>query len=206
MRNFNENASFNGGSKWTLGQWFRALFTSNKVAGYRAFVAPRNLTLAELAKVKRIPYHAPNWLTSRLVSAMVGMPTQVFKYHNLIPTVARTQVAKALANQITTKAEIAINYQELGTGSTAPANGDTGLQTPTGSTRKAISSLGYSGNVLSITCFWAAGEATGTWAEMATFINGSGTSNSGTLFNRIALAVVVGGSNALTVDGTVTLT
>lgn len=129
-----------------------------------------------------------------------------FENHNIIPTVARQQIAKSLANQITTKAEIAINYQELGTGTNVPANGDTGLQTPSAGTRAAISSVGYSANLLTITTFWAAGAATGTWKEMGTFINGTGTSNSGTLFSRIALNVTVGASNALTVDGEVTIT
>lgn len=128
-----------------------------------------------------------------------------FENHNIIPTVARQQVAKALAAQIASEAEIAINYQELGTGTTAPANGDTGLETPDAGTRKAISSLAYSSNLLTITTFWAAGEATGTWREMGTFINGTGASNSGTLFNRIAINVTVGAANALTVDGEVTI-
>jgi len=128
-----------------------------------------------------------------------------FENHNIIPTVARAQMVLALAAQIASEAEIAINYQELGTGTTAPANGDTGLETPSAGTRQAISSLGYSSNLLTITTFWAAGAATGTWKEMATFINGTAASNSGVLFNRIALDVTVGASNALTVDGEVTL-
>lgn len=129
-----------------------------------------------------------------------------FETHNIIPTVAREAIAKALSAQIASKAEIAINYQQLGTGTTAPANTDIGLETPSAGTRKVISSLGYSANLLTITCFWAAGEATGSWKEMCTFINGTATSNSGTCFNRIAINVTVGASNALTVDGEVTIT
>ena len=130
---------------------------------------------------------------------------RAYKYCNIIPTVARQQIAKALSNNIATKAEIAINYQELGTGVTTPANSDTGLETPDGTTRKAVSSLAYSSNKVTVTCFWVAGEATGTWKELGTFINGTASSNSGTLFNHVSIDVVVGASNSLTLDGEVTI-
>jgi hypothetical protein len=126
-------------------------------------------------------------------------------YKNIIPTVSRSQMALALCGQITTKTEIQISHSELGTGTTTPANGDTGLQTPTGATRKAISSMDASGAVANFTSYWAATEATGTWREFALFINGSGTSNSGVLFNHVAINITVSSSDALTIDGTVTL-
>lgn len=140
----------------------------------------------------------------RIGKTLAGV-TLAFDVSNIVPTVGREAIAKALAAQIASEAEIAINYQELGTGVTAPANGDTGLETPDGSTRKVISSLGYSANLLTITAFWAAGEATGTWREFATFINGTGASNSGVIFNHVAINVTVGASNALTIDGEVTI-
>ena len=127
-------------------------------------------------------------------------------YSNIIPTVSRQQMCKALTNNIASVAEIAINYQELGTGTTTPANGDTGLQTPSAGTRKSISSSAYSSNQANFTSFWAATEATGTWREFALFINGTGTSNSGTIFNHVAINITVGASDALTIDGTVTIT
>ena len=131
---------------------------------------------------------------------------QKIVYKNIIPTVSRQQIAKALAGSITLAAEIKVNFQELGTGTNAPANGDTGLQTPTGTTRKALSSAGFSANQLNLTSFWAVGEATGTWREFGSFINGTSTSNSGVLFNRVAINITVTGADALTIDGTITLT
>lgn len=204
---YRENCDLNGGGKWNLIEWFRAFFTSKGVSGYRTFLTEQtNLSKLELAKLKAIPFHAPNWLASILAEKIIRRKCAVQKYHNIIPTVAREAIAKALSAGIAGVAEIAINYQELGTGTTAPANGDTGLETPAGgTTRKVISSCAYSANKLEITCFWSAGEATGTWKEMATFINGTGTTNSGTLFNRIALDTTVGASNALTVDGEITI-
>lgn len=126
-------------------------------------------------------------------------------YSNIIPTISRAQICKAITGGIATVTEIKVTHQELGTGTTAPANGDTGLQTPTGGTRKTISSMAYSSNQMNFTSFWAATEATGTWRECALFINGTGTSNSGTIFNRVAINITVGASDALTIDGTVTV-
>jgi urate oxidase len=129
---------------------------------------------------------------------------RVFVYKNLIPTVSRQQIAKALSGNIAGVTEIKITHQEMGTSTQAPANGDTGLITPTASTRKTISSLAYSSNQLSVTAFWAAGEATGTWREFGCFVNGTATSNSGVLFNRVSINITVASNESLTVDGTVT--
>lgn len=126
-------------------------------------------------------------------------------YSNIIPTVSRQQVAKAITGNIATITEIKVTHQELGTGTTTPANGDTGLQTPSAGTRKSISSMAYSANQMNFTSFWAATEATGTWREFCLFINGTGTSNSGTVLNRVAINITVGSSDALTIDGTVTI-
>lgn len=126
-------------------------------------------------------------------------------YKNIIPTVSRQQICKALTGGCAAIAEIVINYQELGTGTTTPANGDTGLQTPSAGTRKSVSSQAYSANQMNFTSFWAATEATGTWREYALFINGTGTSNSGVIFNRVAINITVGASDALTIDGTATI-
>lgn len=127
---------------------------------------------------------------------------------NIIPTVSREQYVKALAQDLSDIAEMEITHQELGTGTTTPANGDTGLETPTGgTTRKFITSSAASSNQLNVTAFWAAGEATGTHEEFALFINGTGVSNSGILFNRVLLGgIVVDVSNSLSIDGTVTVT
>lgn len=127
-------------------------------------------------------------------------------YHNIIPTIAREQLTKILSANVTALSETKIQFQELGTGVTPPSNADTGLETPSGATRKPISSTSYSANVLNVFAFWAAGEATGSWTEFATFIDGTIASNSGILFNHITISVTVAAPDTLTVDGTVTFT
>ena len=126
---------------------------------------------------------------------------------NLVVKEGLAWVAGALGNDLTSLSEVQLNYQELGTGTTPPTFLDAGLETPDGATRKLLNSSSHIDNVLYITAFWSAGEATGTWDEFGCFINGTGVSNSGSLFNRLMLGgVIVGASNSLSVDGTVTFT
>lgn len=195
----------NGGLN-TIRDFLRA-FITGAVPGYRFYVTPLTpCTEDEIRKLKKIPFLLPAWISNILGRALIGRSVQMYKYHNIVPTVSRQQIGKALSGNIASVTEIKITHQELGTGTNSPSNGDTGLQTPTGTTRKSVSSLAYSLNQLNIASFWAAGEATGTWREYAVFINGSGTSNSGVIFNRVAINITVAGSDALTLDGTVTIT
>jgi hypothetical protein len=127
-------------------------------------------------------------------------------YCNVITTVAKTLITQAFASDLTALSDIELNYQELGTGVTPPAAGDTGLETPDAGTRKLLASAASSLNQLNVTAFWAAGEATGTWTEYGTFSNGTAASNSGTMFNHVAISETVGASNSLSVDGTITFT
>lgn len=202
---YSETLLIDGGLKQAI-DFVRGFFTGN-VPGYIFYVDHTGVpvTKAEQIRCRRIPMALPDWAKSRIVSWMLGRPITVFSNHNLIPTASRTAIAKALSGGCASLAEIEINYQELGTGTNAPANGDTGLQTASAGTRKTVSSIGYSSNVISITAFWAAAEATGTWREFGLFINGTGSSNSGTLFNRVAINITVGAPDALTLDGTVTI-
>lgn len=205
MRTSNTQLSMDGGIK-SIREFLRALVTG-AVPGYRFYVTPSTpCTEDELEKLRQIPFLFPAWISNILGRLLIGRPVRVYKYHNIIPTVSRQQIAKAISGSIASINEIRITHQELGTGTSTPSNGDTGLQTPSAGTRKNISSLAYSLNQLNVASFWAAGEATGTWREYAVFINGSGTSNSGVIFNRVSINITVAGSDALTLDGTVTIT
>ena len=147
----------------------------------------------------------PDRIAEVIAKNLIGRSVRMYRTHNIVPTVSRTAIAAALAGQLSTLSEIEINYQELGTGTTAPSNSDTDLETPSAGTRKVVSSISQSLNVISITSFWAVTEATGTWKEFSLFINGTGTSNSGTLFNRIAIDITVASIEAMTLDGEVVI-
>ena len=127
----------------------------------------------------------------------------VKEYRNLIPTSGRTAIASWLTNASPTPASIKLNYTALGTGATAPANGDTTLQTET--YRKAIASTTNASNIAYATAFYTAIECSGTYTEAGVFMNGTGTANSGTLFSRVAVSIVKTTSQSLTIDYTITI-
>lgn len=115
---------------------------------------------------------------------------------NIVPTVGRQQIAKALTNNIAGISEIVINKSAIGTGTTTPANGDTTLVTET--FRKDIASLTYSSNVAYATAFYTASDTSGTFHEHALFINGTGVADSGTLLSRVILNSPTGITKSLT--------
>lgn len=126
---------------------------------------------------------------------------QVLK--NLIPTIGRSVLMQRLAG-ITTYTGI-INYGALGTGSTTPANSDIELQTEV--FRKPVASGSYTDNVAFIDFFFTQADTSGTYTEWGTFIDGTGSANSGQMFSHM----LTGGwakssSNTMTISCTYTLT
>lgn len=77
-----------------------------------------------------------------------------------------------------------INYGAIGTGSTAPAASDTQLATESARTTVAYSQ-NVGNNEAVIQFFFADTSLSNTtYYEFGTFVDGSGTANSGRLFNR----------------------
>ncbi len=77
-----------------------------------------------------------------------------------------------------------INYGAIGTGSTAPAASDTQLATESARAITAYTQdVGFSEAVLQF-FFSDASLANTTYREFGTFVDGSGSANSGRLFNR----------------------
>jgi hypothetical protein len=99
---------------------------------------------------------------------------------NLIATIGRSVLAQRLANTLTYTG--IINYGALGSSSTAPANGDTQLTTEV--FRKVTASTSYTNNIAFIDFFYAKADTNGTYQEFGTFIDGTGTVNSGKLFTH----------------------
>lgn len=100
---------------------------------------------------------------------------------NLITTRGRSVLADRLAN-VTTYSGV-INYGALGTGTTPVANGDTQLQTET--YRKVVASGSASNNIAFVDFFYAKADTNGTYQEFGTFIDGTGTANSGRIFTHM---------------------
>jgi len=127
---------------------------------------------------------------------------KIFEIKNLNPTVGRTMIMNNLTSPSPTDVMLA-NYTALGTGVTAPANGDTTLQTET--FRKVVASRTNSLNVGYITAFYSAPETSGTFREAGIFSNGTGAANSGVLVVRAAINITKTIIQTLTIDHILTL-
>lgn len=144
--------------------------------------------------------------TITIRDAATGAIKRKYVFENLIPTVGRNNVAKALAGDLSAISEAEVNFTSLGTDATAPTNGDTKLGTET--FRKAVASATSSSNQLFVTAFYTAPEVSGTFSEAGLHIDGTGATDSGILFSRVIFspAVTKSVSETLTVDYTVTIT
>jgi len=91
----------------------------------------------------------------------------------------------------------------VGTGTNAPANGDTTLQTETA--RTVVASRTNASNVAYITGFYGATDVSGTLREAGIFIGATATANSGTLLSRVAINVTKAVTETLTLDWTITI-
>lgn len=119
---------------------------------------------------------------------------------NLVPTVGRSVLAARLAGTLTYSGTV--NKVALGSGSTAPANGDTQLTTE--SYRNTILSATYASNIAYLTGFFTAAETNGTYAEVGLFIDGTGTVNTGQLFSHALASITKSAIQTLTIDWVVT--
>lgn len=134
--------------------------------------------------------------------AATGRIKRTYKYENLVPTVGRTMIANNLTNASPTNV-MKITHAALGSGTNAPVNGDTTLQTET--YRNAIASITNASNVGYATGFYTATETSGTYRECAIFSNGTGAANSGVLLSRVAINITKSTSETLTLDWTLTI-
>jgi len=102
-------------------------------------------------------------------------------HRNLTTTVGRSVLARLLAGDTTYTG--AINYGALGSGSTTPAVGNTQLATEV--YRKLYANRQQSGATATIDFYYSKSNTNGTYNEFGCFIDGTGTANSGQLFNRV---------------------
>lgn len=135
--------------------------------------------------------------------ATTGAIRRVFRKKNLIPTVGRAAIANHLTASSPSPSTLRANYTALGSGTNAPANGDTTLQTEV--IRKQTGSATNANNVAYITAFYTASEGVGTHREAGIFIAGTATADSGTLLSRIAINITKGATETLTIDTTITI-
>jgi len=140
--------------------------------------------------------------TFTIRDAETGKVKRVYRYENIVPTVGRTLIANNLTDT-TPDNNPWVTHVALGTGTNAPANGDTTLQTET--YRNAVASRTNASNIAYVTGFFSATETSGTFREAGIFCAATGTANSGVLLSRVAINVVKTTSETLTMDWTLTI-
>jgi len=138
--------------------------------------------------------------------AKTGKIKRVYKEKlNLIVTVGRAVIAARLANDTTYTG--VINYGAVGTDPTAASNSDTTLGSE--QFRKTTSSATNSNNVAYLSFFYSADDfdtdVIGTIREFGTFIDGTGSADTGQLFTRIIVSWTKTSTETLTVDITYTI-
>ena len=108
---------------------------------------------------------------------------------------------RLITGSITNVSQMTINYCGIGTGETAPASGDTELETE--GFRKAVSSSNHTADTATYSTYLTHLEGNMIINEVGMFINGSNSADSGTLFSRISTE---NGQLPYTKDDTETLT
>ena len=125
-----------------------------------------------------------------------------YKITNLITTVGRATIAQRLAND-TTYTGI-INYGALGSDNTAVDNSDTILGTEV--FRKVVASASDTDNVAFIDFFYSKSDTNGTYEEFGTFIDGTGSADTGQMFTHaLTGGWVKSASESMTVSCTYTI-
>lgn len=122
---------------------------------------------------------------------------------NMVTTAGKSSMADHLRGETENNKGIC-TWHAVGTGTTAPALGDTDLETEI--FRKLISVRSFSANVASFQTFFTASEANATLREIGLFgDDASSTPGSGTLFARLAVNRVKSASDTLTILHTLTI-
>lgn len=122
---------------------------------------------------------------------------------NMFVTAGKESVADALRGTTANNKGI-ITYCAVGTGTTAPALGDTDLQTEL--FRKLVSVRSVANNIATFQTYFTTSEANGTLREAGLFgDDASGTADSGTLFCRAAINRTKTSSDTLSISWTVAI-
>ena len=120
------------------------------------------------------------------------------RIHNLVVTAGKNHIADQLSSS---PGQAAMSHMAVGTGSTAPAAGDTALGTEID--RNALTSRTDATNVVTYVGDWAAGDATNSAIAEAGIFNAS---SSGTMLARATFtAINKGASDTLKITWTVTI-
>lgn len=126
----------------------------------------------------------------------LGIVTEDIEIDNLVVTAGKGYIASRMKDASAT----AMSHMAIGTGSTSPAAGNTGLGSE--SNRQSLASTNVSGADVTYACTFGAGNGTGAITEAGIFNASSG----GTMLCRTTFSVINKGANdTLSVSWVVTV-
>lgn len=132
----------------------------------------------------------------RLVLSKADGTSEEYDFKNLVVTVGKEFVASRMVGT----ASNVMSHMALGSGTTAPAAGNTALEAELG--RVALAGAVAASNVVTYTATFSAGTATGAVTEAGIF----NASSAGTMLCRTVFSVVNKGvDDALSVTWTITI-
>lgn len=138
-----------------------------------------------------------------LRNAATGRIKSVDTVPNMVVTAGKSAIADALQGTTENNKGI-ITYCAVGTGSTAPVEADTTLETEL--FRKLISVRSVTANAALFETFYTTSEANGTLAEAGLFgDDASASADSGTLFARVLISRTKSANDTLTLRWTLTI-
>jgi len=135
--------------------------------------------------------------------AQTGKINERIKAHNLVVDSGLASIIGRIVGGDSPVTKGTITYCALGTGTNAPASGDTQLQTEV--FRKQVSVRSSTANVGRFRTFFNTDEANATLKEAGLFgDSASATANSGTLFCRLSIDRAKTSAETLTLDWEIT--
>lgn len=127
----------------------------------------------------------------------------VWRGHNLVPNTLRYAFAGLTVGN-TVLPTFEVTRIAMGSGTTAPANTDTALETET--IRGSLSDRSALNNVAYYDKFWNNSEVGGnTYKEVGLFVDGTDVADSGYLFSHVAIDESPSANETLTINATMTV-
>lgn len=131
-----------------------------------------------------------------------GTVKQRFTKENLIVDAGLGMVGAILGGNV--PSSDGINFCGFGTGSAAISSSDTKMENE--GARKIIGASQSSGTSFIVAFYLNPTEGNGTWNRYATFIDGTTTEDSGTLFSHVVVDITKAEGEGLTVNSQYTIT
>ena len=129
-------------------------------------------------------------------------PEGTVTHETVVPNLVVTTGKNFIASRMKDATATAMTHMEVGTGTTAAANGDTTLETAISGSRVALTSTTVTDNAVAYVATFPAGTGTGAVTEAGLF----NASSSGTMLCRTVFSVInKGAADTLGITWTVTV-